>query len=70
MVEIPSHRHGRVSSHDPASVARRMCSRVATAPRCPATQAGENKVSVTSITDRFFVPANFEDLGWPPRRTL
>ena len=28
------------------------------------------KVSVTSITDRFFVLANIEDLGRPPRRTL
>ena len=28
-------------------------------------QAGEKKVSVTCITDRFFVPANFEDLGCP-----
>ena len=28
-------------------------------------QVGEKKVSVTSITDRFCVPANFEDLGCP-----
>jgi len=28
-------------------------------------QAGEKKVSVTSITDRFFVLPDFEDLGCP-----
>jgi TolB-like protein/Tfp pilus assembly protein PilF len=30
-------------------------------------QVDEKKVSVTSITDRFCVPANFEDLGCPPK---
>ena len=77
MVEIPSRRHGRVSSHGPASVVRCICGRVATAHPTkrklparrrigvPPQQAGEKKASVASITDRFFVPANFEDLGCP-----
>jgi len=82
MIENPSSRKGRVSSHDAASVARCICGRVATAHPTkrklparrrigvPPQQAGEKNVSVMSITDRFIVPANFEDLGCSPRRTL
>ena len=76
MIEIPSSRQGRVNSHGAASVARCICAawqprlRQSETPclkvhRRPPQQAGEKNASVTSITDRFFVPANFEDLGCP-----